>query len=194
MCTLATCKPGIRKSANIGDWVLGVGGSKMESASRKAILLMKVTGKSNFQEYWSNPRYAIKKPLRNGSQVRMLGDNIYHKNIIGNWIQEDSHHSNPDGTVNIDNLTRDTGRTDSVLLSEFFLYFGDAAISVDLSSIGYHRIRDYKKIELTELSSGRTLIKSCVEQYQEKLNMVISDPCQFDLFHKRVDQVTGKLV
>ncbi len=27
----------------------------------------------------------------------MLGDNIYHKNNRGEWIQEDSHPSNPNG-------------------------------------------------------------------------------------------------
>ncbi|MEJ1379013.1 MAG: hypothetical protein RPU32_13760 [Candidatus Sedimenticola sp. (ex Thyasira tokunagai)] len=194
LCTLATCKPGIRKGAKIGDWILGVGGSQLGSASKKAILLMKVTEKTNFQGYWDNPRYALKKSLRNGSPLRMLGDNIYHKDDAGNWIQEDSHHSNPDGTANIVNLTRDTGSTDSVLLSDFFLYFGNAAITVDLNSIGYHRIRNYKKIQLNNSDNARDLIKSCVKRNRENLNVVISDPCQFNISHKRVNQATGKLV
>ena len=42
-CTLATCKPRIRKSANVGDWVLGIGGASLKSVQKKCILLMKVT-------------------------------------------------------------------------------------------------------------------------------------------------------
>ncbi|MGE4544282.1 MAG: hypothetical protein AB7D06_09240 [Pedobacter sp.] len=192
ICTLATCKPGIRKSANVGDWVLGVGGSKMRDASRKCILLMKITKKISFQEYWEDPSYSIKKSLRNGSRVRMLGDNIYHKESNANWVQEDSHHSCPDGTINHVNLARDT-KSDNVLISNYFLYFGDAAIPLDLHSIGYHRIRDFKKIKLTLGNKGRNLIESVVNAHRGKLNMVISDPCQFKDSHKRVDQATGKI-
>ena len=43
-CTLATCKPGIRKSAKVGDWVLGVGGANLKSVKHKCILLMKIIG------------------------------------------------------------------------------------------------------------------------------------------------------
>ena len=50
VCTLSTCKPGIRKSANIGDWILGVGGSTLGEVYRKCIMLMKVTEKTNFQD------------------------------------------------------------------------------------------------------------------------------------------------
>jgi len=193
ICTLATCKPRIRNSASIGDWILGVAGSNMRDASRKCILLMKVTEKISFQEYWDNSRYSMKKPLRNGSSVRMLGDNIYHKDAKGNWIQEDSHHSNPDGTINLENLDRDT-RSDKVLISGYFLYFGAAAIPIDLDSIEYHhRIRDFRKIKLTESNNGGKLVTSIMTKYHHNLNMVVSDPCQFKDSHKRVDQATGKI-
>ena len=57
VCTLATCKPGIRKSAMVGDWILGVGGKNLGSAHRKCILLMKVTDKLAFQDYWEDARF-----------------------------------------------------------------------------------------------------------------------------------------
>ena len=63
-CTLATCKPGIRKSAKVGDWVLGVGGANLKSVKHKCILLMKVTEKISFNEYWHDARFSIKKPAR----------------------------------------------------------------------------------------------------------------------------------
>jgi hypothetical protein len=46
VCTLATCKPGIRKSASVGDWILGIGGKKLGLMHRKCILLMKVSEKN----------------------------------------------------------------------------------------------------------------------------------------------------
>ena len=191
VCTLATCKPAIRVSANVGDWVLGVGGSNLGVVSRKCILLMKVTEKIGFQEYWEDPKYLLKKPQRNGSSVRMLGDNIYHKDPNGNWAQEDSHHSNPDGTINLENLNRDTGKSDKVLISNHFFYFGDAAIMIDLQSIGYYRVRGHKKVELSESNNGGLLIASIVNAHRCQLNIVMSDPCQFKDSHKRVNQATG---
>ena len=191
-CTLATCKPKIRKSAKLGDWIMGIGGSSLPKVKRRCILLMKVEEKVSFQEYWEHERFSLKKPVRNGSRVQMLGDNIYHKGGNGNWIQEDSHHSNPDGTPNDVNLRRDTGTTDQVLISHCFLYFGDKASYVALESIGYGNIRDYKKINFSDSKEARDLIASIFGKHKSYINMVVSDPCQFMDSHQRVDQGTGK--
>lgn len=195
VCTLATCKPDIRKAARVGDWVLGIGGCNMRSAARKCILLMKVTEKMDFQHYWDDPTFNLKKPLRNGSRVQMLGDNIYHKDQAGNWIQEDSHHSNPDGSPNSSNLKRDTEKSDTVLISNYFLYFGDAAIPIDLDSIDFHRhVRSHRKISLTSSESTRNLIQSTIDSHHSSINEVVSDPCQFMDSHKRADQDSGKVI
>lgn len=191
-CTLATCKPRIRKSANVGDWVLGIGGASLKSVQKKCILLMKVTETISFNDYWTDPRFSIKKPVRNGSHVHMLGDNIYHQDDTNAWIQEDSHHSNADGSFNMTNLKRDT-RSDQVLISDYFYYFGDKAVAVDLESIGYHKIRDYKKICLDDSISAINLIQKIDIEYRSNRNLVISDPCQFSDFYKRVDQESGTL-
>jgi hypothetical protein len=193
VCTLATCKPGIRKAATIGDWILGVGGRALGSAHRKCILLMKVSEKINFENYWDDPRFSLKKPCRNGSNMKMLGDNIYHKNANGEWIQEDSHHSNADGTTNQKNLDRDTGACEQVLISNFFFYFGENAIPVDLASINYVPGLGFKKINLSESAGGRALIETTFKNHRKDLNLLISDPCQFMDSHQRVDQGTGKI-
>ncbi|ECV7015242.1 hypothetical protein ZU19_22010, partial [Salmonella enterica subsp. enterica serovar Typhimurium] len=101
---------------------------------------------------------SIKKPARNGSHVQMLGDNIYHQDDNKQWIQEDSHHSNADGSFNMTNLKRDT-TADQVLISDHFYYFGDKAIEVDLDSIGYHGGIGYKKILLEQSIPANDLIK-----------------------------------
>jgi len=194
VCTLATCKPGIRKAATVGDWILGVGGKKLGPTHRKCILLMKVSEKISFQNYWDDPRFSLKKPCRNGSHVKMLGDNIYHKNANGQWIQDDSHHSNPDGTTNQVNLYRDTGTSDQVLISNYFFYFGENAIPVDLASIEYKSGLGFKKINLSVSKEGRSLIESVYKNYWKNLNLLIADPCQFMDSHRRVDQGTGKII
>jgi hypothetical protein len=194
LCTLATCKPGIRKGAKAGDWVLGVAGRKLgKSIHKKCILLMKVTEKASFELYWDDPRFALKKPCRNGSQLKMLGDNIYHKGDDGEWVQEDSHHSNPDGTTNLVNLDRDTGKCDQILISNYFFYFGDKATKVDLNSINYTPGLGFKKIQLNSSLESRSLIEKVYSENKDDLNFVISDPCQFTDSHQRVDQGSGKL-
>lgn len=191
-CTLATCKPGIRNTAKVGDWILGVGGANLKNAKKKCILLMKVTEKMSFDDYWDDHRFSIKKPARNGSRVQVLGDNIYHKDRNGEWIQEDSHHSNPDGSFNMTNLYRDT-KANQVLISDHFYYFGDKAIEIDLGSIGYNRIRNYKKISLDKSKPAKKIIEEIDIKFHSDKNIIISDPCQFSEFYKRVDQGTGEL-
>ena len=61
-CTLATCKPGIRKSAQIGDWVIGMGGSRL-GATGQCVFAMQITATISFDEYWTNPIYNEKKAV-----------------------------------------------------------------------------------------------------------------------------------
>ncbi|MET0106059.1 MAG: hypothetical protein ABW072_13095 [Sedimenticola sp.] len=121
VCTLATCKPLIRKGASIGDWVIGTGSAR-NSKENHVIFLMKVTKKLTFDEYWNDPAYLHKRPIMNGSLKQMYGDNIYHTEN-GEWVQEDSHHSYENGLVNMHNLERDTS-ADFVLISDHFYFFG----------------------------------------------------------------------
>lgn len=119
--TLATCKPGIRKTARVGDLIIGC---SKKSLGNKLIYVAKVSEILTFDQYWNDPRFAMKKPVMNGSLKKLYGDNIYHHDAEGNWIQEDSHHSNDDGTINKANLKKDTKRTDRVLVCNEFIYLG----------------------------------------------------------------------
>jgi hypothetical protein len=58
-CTLATCKPEIRKGARIGDWLMGVGGSRLR-ATGKCIFLMNISEILTFETYWADTRFQIK--------------------------------------------------------------------------------------------------------------------------------------
>lgn len=124
-CTLATCKQKIRKNAEVGDYVIGIGsGAKGSKLKNKIIYVMKVCEKITFEEYWKDKRFQYKKPVMNGSKMQMYGDNIYHiDEVTGETKQENSHHSLEDGTVNVLNLERDlSGKY--VLISDKFWYWG----------------------------------------------------------------------
>lgn len=191
LCTLATCVPRIRSKAQIGDWVMGVGGSRLK-ATGKSIYLMKVSETLTFNSYWIDDRFLRKKPARNGSLIMMVGDNIYHQETGSEtWIQSDSHHSNLDGTTNHENLKRDTS-SDKVLVSDHFYYFGKSALEVDLDLIGYKNHRGHRKIDLCE-DKIADFIKRIEQIHKEKLNLVLDDPFDFLAASKRVDQATGKI-
>ena len=59
LCTLACCKPRIRMSANIGDWVIGTTPSPHPG---KLVFAMEVSRSLTFDMYFSDPKYDNKKP------------------------------------------------------------------------------------------------------------------------------------
>lgn len=121
-CTLATCKPRIRKDASVGDWVVGTG-SKSKGLEQRFVYAMLVSKTMDFDEYWRDPRFARKRPDMHSSRSRAFGDNIYHRNPAGEWQQADSHHSKEHGNPDLSNISRDTG-TNRVLVAEKFAYWG----------------------------------------------------------------------
>ncbi len=190
-CTLATCMAVLRGSAKVGDWVMGVGGGRL-NAPGKCIYAMKVTEVSSFDGYWRDNRFMVKRPLRNGSSVMMLGDNIYHrKSGRGRWIQEDSHHSNQDGSPNTSNLKKDT-RSTQVLISTHFYYFGSMAPAVDLASIGYKNGRNYRKMKINT-PAVQLFLSNLEVVHKDALNVIMADPFDFYRASKRVDQATRKI-
>lgn len=124
-CTLATCKPRIRKSAKVGDWLVGSGsGDQKVRRGGHLVYAMQVTETLTFDQFDADERFSRKKPYRRGSRKQSCGDNIYHRasGDMG-WSQRDSFHSLPDGTANARHIARDTG-VNRVLVSDRFVYFG----------------------------------------------------------------------
>ena len=123
-CTIATCKPQIRRAANVGDYILGTG-SAQKSLAGRLVYAMRVDERIGFDTYWSDPRFARKIPTDRGAVKRAYGDNIYHRDAHGEWIQADSRHSFDNGEANPGHIVVDTS-TDVVLVSQNFVYFGGA--------------------------------------------------------------------
>lgn len=124
-CTLATCKPDIRKAAKVGDWIVGSGSNDRKVLrGGHLVYAMRVQEALTFQQYDADPRFSLKKPYRRGSRKQSCGDNIYYWDSAHNqWLQRDSFHSNADGSRHAQHVSIDT-RVDRVLISQDFVYFG----------------------------------------------------------------------
>jgi len=121
-CTLATCKPAIRRVASVGDWIVGTGSSLRDRESF-LVYVMCVTETMTFNEYWEDERFRLKRPNLRGSKKQAFGDNIYFRDDSGHWHQQNSHHSYENGSANIHNIENDT-QTDRILVSTDFAYWG----------------------------------------------------------------------
>ena len=128
-CTLATCKPRIRKKIQPEDWIIGTG-SVENVGNEKLIYAMQVEQKISFDEYWNDKRFQYKKVIwKSSNPIKRLGDNIYWKDENGIFHQKPSKHSNKDGTENKELLKHDLSGI-YVLISKNFYYFGKSAINI----------------------------------------------------------------
>lgn len=123
--TLACCKPNIRSRAGEDDIVVGCGSAELKLRGH-VIFAMRIAQTLSFQQYWDDPRFRCKKAKFTAGRAHTFGDNIYHHDSTGAWIQEDSHHSFPGGVWNDENAQRDL-KADVVLIGTEFAYWGDRA-------------------------------------------------------------------
>lgn len=192
ICTLGTCKPAVRRTAQLGDWVVGMGGTKLNAVGR-CIYAMQVTDEKNFNDYWAEPEFRAKRPVRNGSRKTIVGDNIYHFSPKSkSWHQADSHHSQPDGTPDPYNIEHDT-QTDRVLVSSHFFYFGRTAPLVPdeiLKDLGFRNGIGHRVYQLREAQPFLSWLEGA---FRNKVNRVLGDPFQFTQssarYSKKADRV-----
>ncbi len=121
-CTLACCKPAIRRTAQVGDWIVG-----LTPRSRGIVYAMRVTEKIDFATYWQDRRFRNRRPDMNAKRIRArCGDNIYEPLPRSGFRQLPSGHSNPDGSEDRPQMAHDLGGR-HVLVSGKFTYFGSSA-------------------------------------------------------------------
>jgi hypothetical protein len=74
LCTLAICKPRIRQSAHIGDWVVGTGSaaSLLKNNATSVVYAMRVTGKLTMEAYdqFSRSHLPTKMPQPSSTNPR----------------------------------------------------------------------------------------------------------------------------
>lgn len=183
-CTLATCMLRIRAKAQVDDWIVGMGGSRLK-ATGQCVYAMRVTETLSFNEYWASETYFDKRPVRNGSSVMMVGDNIYHRDKATDpWQQLDSHHSQPDGAPNPLNVDKDTS-VDRVLVSRDFFYFGKRAPAVPdglVDELGFKNGIGHRVFDLSQCSAFFRWLST---EYRADRNLIGGDPFDFDQSSKR---------
>ncbi len=138
-CTLATCKPKIRKLADVGDWVVGT--CPTGRGAKRITYLMRVNETLTFEKYYGDSRFKNKLPKSDND-----GDNIYAPGN-GSLVQLNNRHHTRE------NYIRDTS-VDRVLISSLFWYFGEAApelpevlvSQIVKSGRGHRRIKDQQII------------------------------------------------
>jgi hypothetical protein len=135
-CTLANCKPAIRRAAKVGDWIVGL---SPKASGNRLIYAMQVEDIITFDQYYRDRRFAEKIPdYAKGKVVYKCGDNIYKPLPNGDFQQLQSMHSN--GTnENPKTKAHDLGGK-NILISKTFYYFGskplDLPESLDYLKVG----------------------------------------------------------
>ena len=129
VCTLACCKPKIRKSAMPGDWVVGL---TSKALGHRLVYAMRVERSMPFKDYWYT--YPAKRP--DFSSVEgSVGDNIYEPRK-GGYKQCRSVHSLRSEKTGLPTAREDDGAkkhdlsVDRVLIGEVFTYWGAEALEL----------------------------------------------------------------
>jgi hypothetical protein len=130
-CTLACCKPSIRRiigrsfDPSRSIWVAGI---SPKSRDNRLVYAARVTEVLTFERYYRDKRFKLKRPQYRSGVVRKCGDNIYKPLKNGSYLQLRSTHSHRDGSENVMNKLKDVENGRYVLISSHFWYFGRDAI------------------------------------------------------------------
>ncbi len=129
ICTLAICKPAIRRNAKVGDWVAGLGSTNAPSGdlSGKLVYAMRVDEVLTMREYdeHSDQRWPFRVPDTNSLHLPdRLGDCIYDYSSGSPKLRSSVHGE--------ENMKTDLGG-EKVLISKEFYYFGHKAIRLPKS-------------------------------------------------------------
>jgi hypothetical protein len=187
-CTLTICKPAIRRTAGIGDWVIGTGSKNTRVTKTDTINLadslvyaMKVTDKKSLADYDQFCRKSLQNKIpiwkTNKWHLRM-GDCIYDYSKPGDPTIRKSVH-------NETNRETDIGGKFS-LLSTHFHYFGLAAVQIpnDLKQL-IKQGQGHKIIQQEELVIK---FENWIKQF--KANTMLSAPQLHWLFDREVSDET----
>jgi hypothetical protein len=124
-CTLACCKPEIRRKAQKDDWIVGLA---PKAQGNKVVYFMRVDEVMDFRRYWNDRRFRQKRS-RYDMDVRFRsGDNIYEPLPNGGFRQLPSRHSDGEHEHS-ENKEHDLGGK-NVLISETFAYFGSKPVTL----------------------------------------------------------------
>ncbi len=133
--TLANCKPRIRETKKIGDWIAGFTSKELNGdpvGEERLVYLMKVTNIISYEKYWNDPIYNEKKPIlsSNETKKRKFGDNIYRPLKINSELPQDFEQIQNVSHDNTDKIHDLGGK--KILISNCFYYFGYKSVHIPL--------------------------------------------------------------
>ncbi len=150
-CSLAICKPTVRRSAQAGDWIIGL----RSQQTNRVIYVMQVEERLTFSQYWYDSRFKAKRPENCASS-----DNIYRPDSNEVLVQV------PNSVHNSNDIERDLSGQ-RVLVGRRYWYFGNQ--SPDLPPYLVH---------LIHRTQGHSLPKNRREEdVQDLLNWLSQWPC-----------------
>ena len=125
ICTLVICKPSIRRTAEIGDWIVGLGSanSPIGDISNYVVYAMKVTSKLTMNEYDQFCKISLPNKIPNwrSQDYRLrMGDCIYDYGT--------GEHPKMRWAIHSEDQRRRDLSGKYALLSKQFYYFGDQPI------------------------------------------------------------------
>ncbi|MBU1616051.1 hypothetical protein KJ693_12180 [bacterium] len=130
ICTLVICKPIIRKHANKGDWIVGLGStnSPIRNMSDCVVFTMQVTDKITMQEYdnYCQANYPAKIPNRQSKNYRCR---------VGDCIYDYTQGTSPKIRLGVHDEGNREGdmKGKYALISHHFYYFGDNPVKLPKS-------------------------------------------------------------
>lgn len=123
--TLATCKAGIRNVAKVDDTIIGFTSHTLNRdpvGNERIVFVMRVNYILTHDEYFNHQQFQIKK-YRKGDWSNLVGDNIYFlKNGVYEKTQSLFHNDEKEIYEDL--------KSDKVLISDDFYYFGAAPIKI----------------------------------------------------------------
>ncbi len=150
VCTLTICKPMIRRTAQVGDWIVGLGsrnGPGGRDLSSHVIYAMKVSRKLPYADYWRecHARLPMKIPVWSSTArlERRVGDCIYEPLSDGRFWQHAGVHK-------AGNYDGDVGGLNALLADEKFFYFGENPVELPADLLGIRHPTQGHKVHLND--------------------------------------------
>ena len=171
--SLSACKPWIREGKQLGQHIAGFTSKELcgdKVGEERLVYIMQVNEKITFDKYYNSDRFKCKIPS-NKSRIFKVGDNIYFLSE-GKYRQGFTYFH-----LDNDEIENDL-KSDKVLLSNNFFYFGIGAIPIDNFKINIPITQTPYGVKTTDENEVQRLWKYLESIY--KKNQVVHPPHTWD--------------
>lgn len=173
ICTLAICKPVIRRTAEIGDWIAATGSSR-HGFENRLVYAMKVSEIMTLKEYdrYCKEHLPKKIPVYKTTDLRLkVGDCIYDFSNGEPHLRPSVHKE--------ENVERDLNALNA-LLSDHFYYFGSKPIPLPSSLLPIVRQRQGHRSTSNEPYAEE--FDAWITTFKKQKNKVNASPLGLNLY------------